>query len=181
MLPTKNALVCVCKRNVRPAHWDEMKDPRGGSASTHLDNVIVGKLVPSLLERLGRRRRELPKWARTEDPDGAPRVEGSLELGLRAALGLLVRPSFVLEQQLPLGPPFRLGDGSSFPFARFRVRSFVLFSVLVFVFLFVFFLFRSRLCFFWVTLLSVVLSIGATYSRKYKWEGKRGAGRILLT
>ena len=90
----------------------------------HLDNVVVGKLVPALLQCLGWGRRELPKRARAEDPNGAPRVEGGLELGLGASLGLLVRPALVLEQQLPLGPPFRLGDGSSFPLACLAVRSF---------------------------------------------------------
>lgn len=99
------------------------------SAGTHLDNVVVGKLVPSLLQCLRWGRRELSKGTRTEDPDGAPRVEGGLELCLGAALGLLVRPALVLEQQLPLGPPLRLGYGPSFPVACCRVDVRSLFSI----------------------------------------------------
>ena len=82
---------------------------------SHLDNIVVDKLVFPLLQCLWWERCELPERASAEDPDGAPRIEGGLELGLGATPGLLVRPSLVLEQKLPCGPPFRFCDSSAFP------------------------------------------------------------------
>lgn len=85
--------------------------------SAYLDNVVVGKLVLSLCQRPWRRRGEFPEGARAEDPDRPAGVEGSLELALGPALSLLVRPSLVLKQQLPLRPPLGFGHGSPFPFS----------------------------------------------------------------
>lgn len=85
----------------------------------------MGKLVLALRERPGRGRRELPEGPRAKYPHGATCVEGGFELGLGAALSLLVRSPLVLEQQLPLRPPFGLGDSPSFPwiFVVFFMKS----------------------------------------------------------
>lgn len=85
----------------------------------YLNNVVVGKVVLALPERLGWGRRELPEGPRAEYPHGATRVEGGLEFGLGTALSLLVRSPLVFEQQLPLRPPFGLSDSTPFPISGY--------------------------------------------------------------